>query len=247
MFIPQLPRENERHNHLGIRIVAIRSRSSAAYFAIVYSSSLGSADSGVPHHFSRRAELFLWCFYIGDVIAGIFWSLTKMFLALFIIIFRRYMERYYKEKIKTGEIPSTSHIKRFRGLKGLNHTDVIKTQVQTPEKPVILVPKTPVSGPPARALAHSHAPGIAKVWSSRARRLDMFPFGRSDLAKKQRKLVLTPVFISYREQHFPMSRFLSEDDDNRILVTVIYREVQEARSCSCFGNACPPVASLPCC
>jgi hypothetical protein len=63
---------------------------------------------------------------------------------------RRYMERYYREKIKPGEIPSTSYRKRSYGLM---NTNTHKTLTQTPEKPVVLVPNAPASGPPSAPAA----------------------------------------------------------------------------------------------
>ncbi len=57
---------------------------------------------------------------------------------------RRYMERYYREKIKPGEIPCTSYRKRSYGLTSANAP---KTLMQTPTKPAVSSVPSPVLRP----------------------------------------------------------------------------------------------------
>src|SRR5438128_1577160 len=60
---------------------------------------------------------------------------------------RRYMSRYYKQKIKTGAIPCTAYRKRSYGLTGLYAN---KTQASTS---VVLAPESGIFQPISRSQA----------------------------------------------------------------------------------------------
>lgn len=69
---------------------------------------------------------------------------------------RRYMSRYYEQKIKTGAIPCTAYRKRSYGLTGPYAN---KTQ---DFRPSVLAPKSGISQPisPSHALPASTKPGL---------------------------------------------------------------------------------------
>jgi len=67
---------------------------------------------------------------------------------------RRYMSRYYEQKIKTGEIPCTAYRKRSYGL---TSSGANKTQASTS---AVLAPESGISQPISRSQAPPTSPQI---------------------------------------------------------------------------------------
>jgi hypothetical protein len=93
---------------------------------------------------------------------------------------RRYMSRYYEQKIKTGAIPCTAYRKRSYGL-----TNPRANKTQDFRSPV-LAPKSGISQPisPSQALPASTGPGLNPF----------FPF------KRERKQLVAPGGAEYKER-----------------------------------------------